>query len=246
MLRPRGRLKTLWDHATDGNSTDLQECLHLFPTPAERIEALKYTNGYLQNTCLHQASMNGHTATVGVLVEYGSVIDAVNENNDTPLYVATHKGHFNVVDMLLRVGADVSHANMEGRHPLHIACIHEDLAMVQHLLGNGADVSARDRYDRTPLLIAVRRGNMELARVLLDNNADMTVIDNTGTTVHSEATSHANFHMLNMLTAEHTRRVGMQQQRHLAFAMGMHHAIGNESLVVQFDEEIIHMILERS
>jgi ankyrin repeat protein len=244
MPRRISRLKHLWDYATQGNDIMVERMLLEYSTPIERINALRYTNGITQNTCLHQASMNGHIQTVLVLLLYGSDVNATNDLETTPLFMAIIYDHHQLIEILIGANADINYVRSNGSQAMHIASDHSDVNMVDLLIRNGAMINQRDNLNQTPLLNAAYRGNIPICQLLLANNADMTAIDRRGLTVRGVALEQDNLALLHVFEAEITRRELARQERALAFAMGMHDPFGNESQVQTLNPEVIRLIGE--
>ncbi|PVH76897.1 ankyrin, partial [Cadophora sp. DSE1049] len=61
-------------------------------------------------TALHYASAQGHAEVIGILLEAGADIDAVDEDGWTALHVAADCGHIDVLMLLVNDGADLNAA----------------------------------------------------------------------------------------------------------------------------------------
>jgi ankyrin repeat protein len=237
------RLKNLWDNSTQGNDIVVEQMLLEFE-PQARINALRYTNGTTQNTCLHQAVKNGHIQTVRILLFYGSDVNTTNHLETTPLFMAILYEHHRITEILVEANSDIFYVSSNGSQALHVACDHADVDMVHLLIRNGAMVNPRDNFNQTPLLNAAYRGNIPICHLLLANNADMTVEDIYGMTVRGVALDHNDTDLLDVIDAETRRRNIERQERALALAMGIHVPFGNESLVQTLNPEVIRLIGE--
>ena len=95
-------------------------------------------------------------------------LDAVNQNNRTPLHWAAEKGHATVVTKLLQGNAAVDAANAYGETPLHNAAFYGHAAVAELLLQANASPTAVDKFGRTPADYAKQYGHDELAKRMLE------------------------------------------------------------------------------
>ncbi|GBE60264.1 apical complex lysine methyltransferase [Babesia ovata] len=98
------------------DASDAHESEGLFTLVAENhvgmVDLLLKANPHLVNirspeglTALHIAADRGHLEVIQCLIKHGADIDAMDDNNDTPLLVAAAAGNRAAVTMLLRNGA---------------------------------------------------------------------------------------------------------------------------------------------
>ena len=106
------------------------------------------------DTALHMAARAGHVEIVNALLEAGSVVDARNGMEWTPLFCAAY-----------------NHEQDCG-HP----------AIVQRLIGAGADVNARIGFGLTPLMLAAGGGEAPVCKMLLDAGAEVKAVNDSGRT----------------------------------------------------------------
>ena len=111
------------------------------------------------------AAMNGHTASVKLLLDMGSDINAqIETNRNTALTLACFQGRHEVVSLLLDRKANVEHRAKTGLTPLMEAASGGFVDVGRVLLDKGADVNAppvpssRD----TALTIAADKGHCRL------------------------------------------------------------------------------------
>jgi ankyrin repeat protein len=87
---------------------------------------------------------HGDAAEVAAaLADNKSLVEATDEDSNTPLLAAAHMGHASIVKLLLQRGARVNHSNASsGWTALHAAAArgHDDVVVL--LLRNGADKSS--------------------------------------------------------------------------------------------------------
>jgi ankyrin repeat protein len=73
------------------------------------------------DTPLHLASKQGDVAMVGLLMEYGSSLEARNRGGSTALSLAAREGRTGVVKLLLKHGAQADVADITRATPLMLA-----------------------------------------------------------------------------------------------------------------------------
>jgi hypothetical protein len=73
---------------------------------------------------LHAAAQNGHREIVVALLDAGWPVDALDEDDSTPLAEAVLAERLAVVELLLERGADASHADALGNSPIGLARAH--------------------------------------------------------------------------------------------------------------------------
>ena len=133
-------------------------------------------------TCLHYAVTDVPDGLIACdvlkcLLENGADINALTDNNRTPLMLASGSGAVNVVKFLLKHGS-----KNDGR-ALHFACESGvGLDIMLCLIGNGADVNARGIGDCTPLMTASRSGHVDKINVLINHGANLHLQDDNGDT----------------------------------------------------------------
>ena len=85
--------------------------------------------------------------------------------------------------------------------------------------------------------MAAASGHAAVVRTLVDAGADLSSTDFQGFTPISTAARHSHLEVVAILTAT-------KQACNLAFAMGHHERLGEESLVLGLEPELVRMVLE--
>ena len=123
---------------------------------------------------IHYAAQRGHTETVELLLDRGSVgIDSPDKWSRQPLHLAALNNHTVTVELLLDRGATgIDASDRWGRHPLHYVAYNGHMATVKLVLDRGATgIDAPDNDGCQPLHLAVRNGHTATVELLLDRGA---------------------------------------------------------------------------
>lgn len=135
-------------------------------------------------TLLHWAAQEGFVEVAKVLVEFGAAVNAVDDNDMTPLYNAAGGtgNDFEMVKALIELGADVNNYSQRIGAAIHNAVAWENTEIVKLLLASGADLNVVDEEGQTPLFFAATAENVNLAALLISHGANKNVRDNEGKT----------------------------------------------------------------
>ena len=91
----------------------------------------------IKNTALQLAAMEGHNASVEVLLSWGAEVNPQDHAGFTPLHVACQDGHLICVETLLKAGASLTLPNIQGLLPIHLAALDNRVKIVRTLLEHG-------------------------------------------------------------------------------------------------------------
>ncbi|KAF8857821.1 ankyrin, partial [Acephala macrosclerotiorum] len=143
-------------------------------------EALQIWDLYREETRIKVAKLcaaarRGDLDNVRSLIESGAIIDAHDEEGDTPLLCAIEFCHFEIALFLLDAGA----SNFT---PLHLAAYGAECKVTTQLINHHASVSAQDSDGATPLMIAVAYNNVCAVQMNLEAGAPVNLKDNDGFT----------------------------------------------------------------
>ena len=131
------------------------------------------------NTPLHQAVYNGQSEIVRTLLASSkAMLDATNDNGETPLVMACMNGNLIVATLLLNAGADPDKALLNGNAPLHYAALSGNRHLGEALLKAKANPDVRNSNGETPLIVASKQGHNEFVALLTKHNADVNMADN--------------------------------------------------------------------
>merc|ERR1712183_386645 len=129
------------------------------------------------------AAMNGHTASVKLLLDMGSDINAqIETNRNTALTLACFQGRHEVVSLLLDRKANVEHRAKTGLTPLMESASGGYVDVGRVLLDKNADVNAPPvPSSRDPALtIAADKGHYRFVELLLSRGAQVDVRNKKG------------------------------------------------------------------
>jgi ankyrin repeat protein len=130
---------------------------------------------------------------VRLILENKTVVDAVGEDNRTPLAAALHKATqfdrphqglvIGVCELLLDFGADIHAQDAQGWTPLHWAAAYLNENVVSMLLRCGGGGSWLSTSCQTALHVAIIYGNDEsVIRTLLEYDLPLDITDDDGNT----------------------------------------------------------------
>ena len=129
---------------------------------------------------LRMAILCDSAPIIGLLIDRGASLEALDKNGDTPLHLAASVGSGpGILRPLIARGADIHSTGGSGQTPLHCAAQSGTSATVRFLLERGAIVDARDQVGETPLHYATWSNEeyLDYATLLVDRNVDIDALD---------------------------------------------------------------------
>lgn len=134
--------------------------------------------GKLGLTALHVAAYMCDARLIWILIRGGADVNAINDDDVTPLHVAAGREQGRVgMQLLLSNDAKIEMRDKEEDTPLHNACyrgLHQNARL---LLRRGAEPSPANENGVTPLHLAAAFGNEETVEALLTYGADIEARD---------------------------------------------------------------------
>ena len=115
---------------------------------------------------LFQAIRSGQIDTVKSLIQNGSVVNAKDENGNTPLHWAVWYENLEIVRCLFSNGADIDARNNRNETPLHFSGMNDGVEVAQFLVSQGADTNAQNNGGDEPGIVAFLWDNWELSDTL--------------------------------------------------------------------------------
>jgi ankyrin repeat protein len=136
---------------------------------------------------LHRATWKGQIDIARVLLEHDgetkALVNAKDENGQTPLHIASQHNRLSIVALLLEFGANVNVQDNDGMTPLFFAAQSaRSSKVVQLLLKHGAEVNRTSKNGQVPLHLASQHVNLSNMELLLKSGATVDARDNDGMT----------------------------------------------------------------
>lgn len=138
---------------------------------------------------LIKAAQAGDLDKIGLLVAQGVDVNAMSDDNYTPLMIAALGGDPQLVEALFDRGAEVNATGSNGWTALMIATIEGQTEVVRALIEHGADLNAASKGGWAALRFAVSMDETEILRLLLEAGADANLADTQGETALMQAAS---------------------------------------------------------
>ncbi|KAK5136970.1 hypothetical protein LTR08_001477 [Meristemomyces frigidus] len=120
---------------------------------------------------LMRAARNGHTSTVGLLLELGAEMNCQDGSGRTALHFAVEWMHVSVVDTLVKRGANVDLQCAAGTSPLMTAARKGSVDIARLLVQAHANLRLRDDNGRTAWIHARHSANDRKFKELLEPSA---------------------------------------------------------------------------
>ena len=133
------------------------------------------------NNMLHIAAWSGNLVAAKYWLANGADINALNNQDESPLYVALESGSTKVADFYLSKGAQFT-VNIEIANPTIVAAYRGETKILKKMLKGGADPNATDvrHFGQTPLGVAYHRSIIKL--LLKTDGIEVNKPDRTGRT----------------------------------------------------------------
>ncbi|CAB0031406.1 unnamed protein product [Trichogramma brassicae] len=191
----------LVDAQDNGGNTPLHLALNLWDESAARLLLRRGANPNLANnkglTALHIICKTRFNDLAIMLFQISDekdrhlLVDAQDNEGNTPLYLALYHDDKVMTRLLLRRGANPTVANEEGQIPLHYVCSQlcnddESLRMLFELSNDkyhSVQLNAKGKWGETPLHLALTCENKEATEFLLRRGADPHLTNDFGNTV---------------------------------------------------------------
>lgn len=132
---------------------------------------------------LHIAAQYGKTEFCRFLTQIAGpdaylMVNAKEENSQTPLFYAAFKNHLETCQFLLGCGANTTISDIESNSPIHVAIQNGAISIAEYLLNNSYfPINTPNLNRRTVLLEAALTGNFELFQLIAEKNANPYVRD---------------------------------------------------------------------
>ena len=135
-------------------------------------------------TCLHIASIMGHTYIAEYLLENGADTTVQDSSGATPLHEAVRYGHTDILRLLLSCNANPDARDNLGKTPIMLIMPREKTSEVYTLLVRyRADLNQKDMYGDTVLhTAAMLNVDTDTISILTNNGADVNARNKEGVT----------------------------------------------------------------
>lgn len=127
---------------------------------------------------MHHAAEGGNVEVIRMLSVHKQLIDAKNQDEETPLMLAA-KESLEACEILLKAGADPFAINQDKRNAMHFAAFAGKDEIVRMLSVHPRLIDSKDYNDRTPLMLAAEN-SLRMCKTLINKGANPLSIDSRG------------------------------------------------------------------
>jgi hypothetical protein len=228
----------------------------------ENYKASKSYGACNQCNLLYFAVEAFKSDAVEYLLDHGADVNLADSNGSMPIHlIATkrtiraprrlgpswHTDQFEkmgdpleIARMLIKAGADLNVQTLDRkRTPLELAM--HDPAMLKLLLESGSNVHEPFHGEAILLLEGIHFGGSKIMHLLIDAGVDPELKDKTGRNALENAIHFNVIEAIPILEEEKEARI---QETQVAFAMGAHNRLGNNSSVSQLEDGVVDMIIK--
>lgn len=116
-----------------------------------------------------------------ILSKTPELINATNDDIETPLFKAAEKGSLPHVQFFITHGATIDVPNILGNTPLWVACAKRYPCIIEELLGQGADPNHTNIKGNPPLYTPCKMGPKKIVETMLAYGAQADINENSDT-----------------------------------------------------------------
>ncbi|UKZ72385.1 hypothetical protein TrVFT333_000014 [Trichoderma virens FT-333] len=180
-------------NTTDDFAEDVQSGLAIVSAKANNkpdgfASPMQHDQTTILKPVLHEATEQGHSVIVEMLLEKGACISARDSSGATSLHLAAQRGNVAISKILLRWHANPNLLDYCGNSPMHYAIEESHCLVLDALLEGGADTNIQNLDGRTVLHLVASNGNKSaVAKLVQQNESLIAVKDFFGSTALSVA-----------------------------------------------------------
>jgi ankyrin repeat protein len=167
-------------------------------------------------TPLHFAALAGNLVFIKHLDFETCDVNAIDDDDVTPLHLAARSGHTQVIEFLLGIpGIDITFRNKNGDSPLHEAICANAESVELLITQPGIDLNVAQTAGLTPLHCAVIKQQPEIVRLLVGREqVNMNCVDAQGRTpLHFAAELHGMVDMVKCLALHPRTDINRRDRR---------------------------------
>ena len=129
------------------------------------------------------AAKEGDLEAVKMILEGDpSQLNALDEENYTPLHWACIRAHWDVARYLIAQGHSLNVQGGDGGSPLNWAAHHDNVDIIKLMIEKGAKLNVQNQWGMTELHTAIWRGNIHVVEDLLNRGSDPMIKTKEGWT----------------------------------------------------------------
>lgn len=123
-------------------------------------------------------------------IEIKTVLNIVDNTNETALMLAAKYGFLDITSLLLTKGADIDKKNKDGNTALMLASQEGYIEIVNLLIKKGADINIKNNDGNTGFMLACLKKHMDVANVFIKKGVDLSEVNKKGETAFILALKH--------------------------------------------------------